>query len=83
MPSDVAMTGELTLTGKVLRIGGVKEKIIAAKRSGARRIIFPKANEGDYEDLEDFIKDGIDTHFVASFDELAKIVFGASNTVGR
>ncbi|KAI3650540.1 hypothetical protein MP228_004021 [Amoeboaphelidium protococcarum] len=83
VPSDVAMTGELTLTGKVLKIGGVKEKIIAAKRSGARRIIFPKANEGDYEDLEDFIKDGIEAHFVSSFDELAKIVFGASNTVGR
>lgn len=56
IPNDIAMTGELTLTGKVLRIGGVKEKLIAAKRSNVKRIIFPESNRADYEELEDYIK---------------------------
>ena len=56
---DVAMTGELTLTGKVLRIGGLKEKTIAAKRAGVSTIIFPKGNEADWNELPDNVKEGM------------------------
>lgn len=56
---DVAMTGEITLTGKVLRIGGLKEKTIAAKRAGVTTIIFPKGNESDWIELPDNIKEGM------------------------
>ncbi|KAI9324867.1 Lon protease C-terminal proteolytic domain-containing protein, partial [Obelidium mucronatum] len=72
---DVAMTGELTLTGKVLKIGGVKEKTIAAKRSGVKTIIFPAANKSDWDELPGYIKDGLDPHFVGWYDEIFKIVF--------
>ncbi|GME84938.1 unnamed protein product [Ambrosiozyma monospora] len=56
---DVAMTGEITLTGKVLRIGGLKEKSIAAKRSGVKTIIFPKDNLADWNELPENIKEGL------------------------
>lgn len=56
---DVAMTGEITLTGKVLRIGGLKEKTIAAKRAGVSTIIFPKDNEADWKELPDNVKEGM------------------------
>lgn len=56
---DVAMTGELTLTGKVLRIGGLKEKTIAAKRAGVKTIIFPKGNESDWIELPENVKEGM------------------------
>ena len=55
----VAMTGELTLTGKVLRIGGLREKAVAAKRSGAKTIIFPKDNWSDWEELPENVKEGL------------------------
>lgn len=55
----VAMTGELTLTGKVLRIGGLREKAVAAKRSGAKTIIFPKDNWSDWEELPANVKEGL------------------------
>ncbi|KAJ3382041.1 ATP-dependent Lon protease pim1 [Entophlyctis sp. JEL0112] len=73
--SDVAMTGELTLTGKVLKIGGVKEKTIAAKRSGVTSIIFPAANQPDWDELPEYIRDGLKVHFVGWYDEVFKIVF--------
>ncbi len=73
--ADVAMTGELTLTGKILKIGGVKEKLIAAKRSGVKKILLPESNRAEYDDLEAYIKDGIDAHFVGTFDDVARIVF--------
>ncbi len=69
------MTGELTLTGKVLAIGGVKEKTIGAKRVGVKKLIFPLANQKDFEELPDYIKKGIKAHFVDYFDDVLKIVF--------
>ncbi|KAJ1923246.1 ATP-dependent Lon protease pim1 [Tieghemiomyces parasiticus] len=60
VPPTVSMTGEITLTGKVLKIGGLKEKTIAAKRSGITRIFFPAANAPDWEELEDYIKEGVE-----------------------
>ncbi|MBN2829604.1 MAG: endopeptidase La [Candidatus Cloacimonetes bacterium] len=72
-----AMTGELTLTGKVLPIGGLREKTIAAKRVGIKELIFPKENEGDFNELPDYIKEGIEAHFVDYFKDILKIAFPA------
>lgn len=75
---NVAMTGELTLTGLVMPIGGLKEKVIAAKRSKVSTLIFPKENQPDFDELDDHIKEGITPHFVALFNEVLKICFPKS-----
>ena len=72
---EIAMTGELTLTGKVLRIGGVKEKLIAAKRSGVTEIIFPAGNQADYDALDAYLREGIQAHFVDNYEDVASILF--------
>ena len=76
LPSDLAMTGELSLTGRVLPIGGVKEKTIAAQRAGIKRIIFPKANKRDFDDLKENLRDGIEAHFAEQYEQVFEIVFG-------
>ncbi|KAI9136291.1 Lon protease C-terminal proteolytic domain-containing protein [Paraphysoderma sedebokerense] len=76
IPTDVAMTGELTLTGKVLKIGGLKEKTIAAKRTGVNKIIFPKANLPEWEELEEYVKGGVEGIPVDWYDEVANVCFG-------
>lgn len=73
---DVAMTGELSLTGKVLPIGGVKEKTLAARRSGAKTLIFPRGNQRDWDEMDQHIKDGLNVHFVDHYDEIFPIVLG-------
>ena len=73
--ADIAMTGELTLSGLVMPIGGVKEKIIAAKRSDVQQVILPKENQGDFELLPDHVREGIAPHYVATFAEVLKICF--------
>ena len=70
---NIAMTGELSLTGRVLPIGGVKEKTIAAKRASVSDIILPKSNEKDYMEIPDYIREGLNAHFVSHFDEVLKI----------
>ncbi|KAL3093101.1 hypothetical protein niasHT_022551 [Heterodera trifolii] len=72
---QTAMTGEVSLTGKILPVGGIKEKIIAAKRAGVGRIILPSENRKDFEDLADFIKKDVDAHFVSHYDEIYELVF--------
>ena len=67
---NLAMTGELTLTGRVLPIGGVKEKTIAARRSGVKTIIFPSGNKKDYDELSEDIREGLETHFVSTYEEV-------------
>lgn len=76
VPSDIAMTGELTVTGKVLQIGGLKEKTIAAKRSKITTILFPKDNQADWEELPDHVKEGIKGIPVDTYDDVFKICFG-------
>ncbi len=71
----LAMTGELTLTGKVLPIGGVREKTIAARRVKVFELIFPADNRKDFEELPDYLKEGITAHFVEYFDDVLKIAF--------
>lgn len=72
---DLGMTGEITLTGKVLRIGGVREKLIAARRSHLNVLIFPKENRRDYDELPDYLKKKIEVHFVDYYDEVFNIAF--------
>ena len=74
-PKPMAMTGELTLTGRVLAIGGVKEKLIAARRAKITQVIFPKANESDFEALPEYLKKGMTGHFVATYAEVAALLF--------
>jgi len=70
--SGFAMTGELNLSGHVMPVGGIKEKVIAAKRAKVRRLILPKANEGDFERLPAHVTHGLTVYFVESFDEVVR-----------
>ncbi|HMT08595.1 MAG TPA: hypothetical protein PKA82_11370, partial [Pyrinomonadaceae bacterium] len=67
---DVAMTGEITLRGKVLPIGGVKEKLLAAHRFGLRTIVLSKENEKDLADVPDEVRDELTIHTVDMIDEV-------------
>jgi ATP-dependent Lon protease len=73
---DVAMTGEITLRGLVLPIGGLKEKTLAAKRAGIRQVIVPKRNERDLVDIPQEVKDTLKFHFVENIDQVLKIALG-------
>ena len=68
-----AMTGEMTLHGEVLPIGGVREKILAAKRLGLKKLIVPADNKNDVAELKDWIKEGLEIHYVSNFDEVAAL----------
>ena len=72
---NIAMTGELSLAGSVLPIGGLKEKTIAARRNGVKTIIAPSQNEKDLEDIPDHIKRGIKFHLVESMEQVVEILF--------
>lgn len=72
---NLGMTGELTLTGRILPIGGVKEKLVAARRSGLHTIIFPKDNVRDYDELPEYIKKGLTIHFVEDYNEVFALAF--------
>ena len=69
---NLAMTGEVTLTGIVMPIGGVKEKTIAARRSGVTTILFPEGNRKDFAELSDDVKEGLEVHFVRTYDDVYK-----------
>ncbi|KAF2836074.1 lon protease like, mitochondrial, partial [Patellaria atrata CBS 101060] len=73
--STIAMTGELTVTGKVLRIGGLREKTVAARRAGAEMVIFPKDNLSDWLELPENIKANIQGHPVSWYSEVFDLVF--------
>lgn len=73
---DLGMTGELTLTGKVLPIGGVKEKVIAARRAKLKTLIIPKDNQRDFDELPSYVKKGLKVHFVDWYDEVYEVAFG-------
>ena len=71
----MAMSGELTLTGQVLPVGGIREKLVAARRNGINEIILPLANQRDIKELPEFLRDGLTLHFVRHYREVAEIVF--------
>lgn len=73
--TNLAMTGELSLSGKVLPIGGLKEKVIAAQRNKIKTIIIPKQNEKDLEEIPDHVKEGITFHTVENMEEVLKLVY--------
>jgi ATP-dependent Lon protease len=79
---DIAMTGEVTLRGKVLEIGGVKEKVLAAHRAGIRDVILPRGNERDLRDVPVDVRDGIRFHFVERMDEVIQLAL-FNGTAGR
>ncbi|WP_374707477.1 endopeptidase La [Meiothermus sp.] len=68
--NDVAMTGEITLTGRVLPIGGVKEKVLGARRAGIREVILPKQNQPDLSDIPAYLRQNLKFHFAESLDEV-------------
>jgi ATP-dependent Lon protease len=71
----IAMTGELTLTGEVFPIGGVREKLIAARRAGIREILLPEDNRGEYEEVPEHVRKGLSIHFVKRFEDVAALLF--------
>jgi len=76
---DLAMTGELTLTGKILRVGGIKEKTIAARRENVGMIVLPMSNHADYMELKPHLRAGLTAHFVDHFDDIYRLAFGDSS----
>ncbi|CAK0849669.1 unnamed protein product [Prorocentrum cordatum] len=72
---DLAMTGELTLSGKVLKVGGIKEKVIAARRDGVNTLCLPRQNEADFIELKEYLRAGVTAHFVDHFDDVYQIAF--------
>ena len=81
---DIAMTGEITLSGRVLPIGGVKEKVLGAVRAGIDEIVLPQENEADLEDLPEDVRETLDIHFASDLgDVLALTLRGATYREGR
>ena len=72
------MTGEITLRGKVLPVGGIKEKVLGARRAGINTIILPKRNENDLEDVPQPIRETMRFHFVDNVDEVLELALTAS-----
>ncbi len=75
LPAHWAMTGELTLTGRVLPVGGIKEKMIAARRSGVKDVILPKANEKDFSEIPERVREGLAVHYVEDYKEVFALLF--------
>ena len=73
--SDLAMTGEITLSGQVLPVGGIKEKVIAAHRAGITTLLLPKRNEKDLEEIDKTIRKDLDFNFAESIDDVLKVAF--------
>ncbi len=81
--SDTAMTGEISLSGLVLPVGGIKEKMLAAHRAGIRRIILPRANEKDLKDLPEEVRQELQFIFAEAIDEVLKAAFAAAGETAR
>ncbi len=75
MRNDVAMTGEVTLHGRVLPIGGVKEKVLAAHRAGVKHVILPIGNKEDSDDIPENVREGIELHFAETVSDVLAVAF--------
>ncbi len=80
--SDVAMTGEITLTGQVLPIGGLKEKALAAQRNGIRTVIAPALNEPDTDDIPAPLRKSINFSFVSTIDDVLEVALARRRVAG-
>ena len=74
---DTAMTGEITLSGLVLPVGGIREKVLAAHRAGMTRVILPAANEGDLDDIPERIRDELEFVLVSQVEEALAAAIGS------
>ena len=78
--NDLAMTGEITLRGSVLPVGGIKEKVLAAHRAGIKRVLLPEKNQKDFDDIPEAVRKQIELCFVSDVDEILKLgISGKSN----
>ena len=77
---NLAMTGEISLTGQVLPVGGIKEKVLAAHRSGIKTILLPKLNQLDFEEIPDEVKKSVNFIFVDTIDEVLDVALDKDNT---
>jgi ATP-dependent Lon protease len=78
--SDVAMTGEVSLTGRVLPIGGVKQKLLAAHRAGITTVLIPKRNEPDLEDVPENVREQLSVHAVSDVREVLELALEPGNS---
>jgi len=72
--SDIAMTGEISLRGRVMRVGGIKEKVLAAARFGIKQVILPEANHGDWSEVPEEVRHKLQVHFIRHISELLPLV---------
>ncbi|MBW2702906.1 MAG: endopeptidase La, partial [Deltaproteobacteria bacterium] len=81
--SDLAMTGEMTLRGKVLPVGGVKEKVLAAARSGISRVLLPARNEKDLMDIPEEVREKLEIIFVDNIDKVLELALRKPNKTAK
>lgn len=74
--NDLAMTGEISLTGKVLAVGGIKEKVMAAQRAGIKCLVLPSANQRDFDEIPDYLKEDLEVHYAEDYDKVFEVAFG-------
>ena len=72
--SNVSMTGEISLRGRVLKVGGIKEKVLAAARYGIKEVVLPEDNRGDWSEIPDEVKEKTKPHFIKQIEEIFPIV---------
>jgi Lon-like ATP-dependent protease len=72
---DVAMTGEVSLTGKVLSVGGIKEKVMAARRAGIKCLILPASNQRDFDEIPDYLKEDLEVHYAEDYTQVYDVAF--------
>ncbi len=75
--------GEISLTGKVLPVGGIKEKMMAAKRSGITDVVLPEKNRRDFEELTESFRQGLNAHYADNYTDIFNIAFGDSNPMSE
>lgn len=69
------MTGEISLVGKVLPVGGIKEKVIAARRASVKILVLPQANQKDFHELPEYLKTDLEVHFADYYSDVFRVAF--------
>jgi Lon-like ATP-dependent protease len=77
--NDLAMTGEISLTGKVLPVGGIKEKTMAARRARIKCIVFPSGNKRDIDEMPAYLKENLDFYFADDYSTVFEVAFGVTS----